>query len=62
MIVTLTATPAQWLTDAELMLSLEQTDGTRHSLPLTDPRMATAWPIWLARLAECMDQERASWS
>ena len=57
-----TATPAQWLTDAELLLSLEQPDATRHSLPLDDPHMATAWPIWLKRLAAYMDQEWASWS
>ena len=62
MIMTATTDSAQWIVAAELMLSLEQPDGTRHSLPLDDPRFATAWPIWLARLAAYMEQERTSWS
>lgn len=51
-----TPAPSAWLEQAELLLSVDQPDGTRHSLPLDDPRMAAAWPIWLERLR---DYERA---
>ena len=48
-----------WLLHAELMLSVNQPDGTRHSLPLEDPRMANACPVWQERLHEYERQEDA---
>jgi hypothetical protein len=55
----------EWIVQADRMLSVEAEDGYRDSLPLGDPRMAQAWPIWLERVkayeTECLKgTERAA--
>jgi hypothetical protein len=43
---------AERLVEGELLLTVEQPDGTRADLPHDDPRWARAWAKWQEWLAE----------